>query len=172
MHTCITSHLCIFIPNNASSSLKEQFLESATYTGEPLTPFKRHHCNAYSPSFPFTKFIVRVALIYCPKKCSCTLNTLGIDRYPVSLPAPIPSSFNPLIRQFVSLGKVESALPVTSSHTEPLPQNAHIAVIRHLEVVDARHDGREVVVGCVRRFAGFAYDGEHGCESLETCFVC
>jgi uncharacterized protein YfaT (DUF1175 family) len=63
---------------------------------------------------------------------------------------------------------MESALALLDSNSEFLAQDVNGAVVWHLEVVDAGHDRREVVVGCVRRFAWFADDGEHGGEVFEA----
>jgi hypothetical protein len=63
---------------------------------------------------------------------------------------------------------MERALPLTNRHAQLLAQHVYGAVVWHLEVVDARHDGREVVVGCVGWFARLAHDGEHGREALEA----
>ena len=48
-------------------------------------------------------------------------------------------------------------------------QGVKIAVVGHLEVVDASHDGREELIGSVRRLCRLADNGEHGRESLEAC---
>ena len=67
---------------------------------------------------------------------------------------------------------MESALALSNSHAELLAQNVHGAVVGHLEVVDARHDRGQVVVGSVRWLARLAHDGEHGREVLEAWYVC
>ena len=48
-------------------------------------------------------------------------------------------------------------------------QGVKIAVVGHLEVVDASHDGREELVRSVGSLRRLADDGEHWCESLEAC---
>ena len=63
---------------------------------------------------------------------------------------------------------MESALTFLDGDAQLLAQDVDGAVVRHLEVVDAGHDGGQVVVGCVWWFAGLADHGEHGCEVLET----
>jgi hypothetical protein len=63
---------------------------------------------------------------------------------------------------------MESALTLLHGDGQLLTQNVDGAVVGHLEVVDTGHDGGQVVVRCVWWFAGFANDGEHGCEVLEA----
>ena len=67
------------------------------------------------------------------------------------------------------LRKVERALALLNSSVEPGAQDIDVAVIGHLEVVDASHDGWEELIGGVRRLCRLADDGEHGRESLEAC---
>jgi hypothetical protein len=69
----------------------------------------------------------------------------------------------------VILRKVERALALFDGNVESGAQDVDVAVVGHLEVVDASHDGREELVGSVRCFCGLADDGEHGCERLKTC---
>lgn len=66
------------------------------------------------------------------------------------------------------LGKMKSALALFDSYAEFLAEHIHVAIIWHLEVVDAGHDGGEVVIRCVWWLAGLADDSEHGCERLEA----
>ena len=66
------------------------------------------------------------------------------------------------------LRKMERALALFHSSVEPGAQDIDVAVVGHLEVVDASHDGREELIRSVGRLCGLADDGEHGCESLET----
>lgn len=63
---------------------------------------------------------------------------------------------------------MEGALTFLNCNTELLAKNLHAAVIGHLEVVDASHDTREIVVRRQRRLARLANHGEHGREILET----
>jgi hypothetical protein len=68
-----------------------------------------------------------------------------------------------------SLREVESPLALPYSHAKLLAQNLNSAVIRHLQVIDARHDRRQVVIGCEGWFAGLANNRKHWRESLEAC---
>jgi hypothetical protein len=63
---------------------------------------------------------------------------------------------------------MECALALSNGNTELLTQDVYGTVIGHLEVVDAGHDGRQVVVGRVWRLTRLAYDREHGREILEA----
>ena len=67
------------------------------------------------------------------------------------------------------LRKMERALALFHSSVEPGAQNVDVAVVGHLEVVDASHDGREELIRSVWRLCRLADDGEHGRESLEAC---
>ena len=67
------------------------------------------------------------------------------------------------------LRKVERALALFHSSVQPGAQDVDIAVVGHLEVVDASHDGREELVRSVGSLRRLADDGEHWCESLEAC---
>jgi hypothetical protein len=81
----------------------------------------------------------------------------------------IPMSIPSLATTTTHLRKMKSPLPLLKRRRKFLAQNLHRAIIRHLEVIHARHDRRQVVVRRVRRFAGFANDGEHRREVLEAC---
>jgi hypothetical protein len=63
---------------------------------------------------------------------------------------------------------MESALALSNGNTELLAQNVYRTVVGHFQIVDAGHDGRQVVVGRVWRFTRLAYDREHGREVLEA----
>jgi hypothetical protein len=63
---------------------------------------------------------------------------------------------------------MESALAFLNGDTKLVTQNLYGAVIGHLEVVDAGHDGRQVVVRCVWRLARLADDSKHGREILKA----
>ena len=63
---------------------------------------------------------------------------------------------------------MESALAFLNGNPEFLAEDDHVAVVGHLEVVDASHDGREELVRSVGRLCRLADDGEHGRESLEA----
>lgn len=67
------------------------------------------------------------------------------------------------------LRKMETSLSLLDSCVQPLLQDPNVAVIGHLEVVDARHDRRQELVGSVGRFGGFADDGEEWGERFEAC---
>ena len=67
------------------------------------------------------------------------------------------------------LRKMERALALFHSSVEPGAQDIDVAVVGHLEVVDASHDGREELIRSVGRLCRLADDGEHGRESLEAC---
>jgi hypothetical protein len=73
------------------------------------------------------------------------------------------------IKVEVILRKVERALALFDSNVKSGAQNVDIAVIGHLEVVDASHDGWEELVGSVRCFCRLADNSEHGRERFETC---
>lgn len=64
---------------------------------------------------------------------------------------------------------MESPLALPYSHTKLLAQNLNSAVIRHLQVIDTRHDRRQVVIGSEGWFAGLADNRKHWRESLEAC---
>ena len=64
---------------------------------------------------------------------------------------------------------MERALALFHSSVEPGAQDIDVAVVGHLEVVDASHDGRQELVRSVGRLCRLADDGEHGRESLEAC---
>lgn len=63
---------------------------------------------------------------------------------------------------------MESTLTLPDRNTQLLAQHIQSAVVWHLEVIDASHDGWEIVVGCVWWLGWLADDGEHGRETLET----
>jgi hypothetical protein len=67
-----------------------------------------------------------------------------------------------------NLRKMESALTLPDRDAQLLTQNIDGTVVGHLEVVDAGHDGRQIVVGRVWWFAWLANDGEHGRKVLEA----
>ena len=67
------------------------------------------------------------------------------------------------------LRKMERALALFHSSVEPGAQGVDVAVVGHLEVVDASHDGREKLIRSVGRLCRLADDREHGRESLEAC---
>ena len=67
------------------------------------------------------------------------------------------------------LRKVERALALFHSGVKPGAKDVDVAVVGHLEVVDASHDGREELVRSVGSLRRLADDGEHWCESLEAC---
>jgi hypothetical protein len=64
---------------------------------------------------------------------------------------------------------MESALALLHRSLELGFQNIDGAVIRHLQVMRARVDGRKIVVGAVRRLAGLADNGEQRREGFEAC---
>lgn len=66
------------------------------------------------------------------------------------------------------LREVESTLTLLNGHIQSLSQNLHAAVVRHLQVVDTRHDAREIVIGRIRGFTRFADHREHRGEALEA----
>jgi hypothetical protein len=63
---------------------------------------------------------------------------------------------------------MECALALHDSYPELPAENVDVAVVWHLEIVDTRHDRREVVVRRVWRLAWLAHNGEHGCKVLEA----
>lgn len=67
------------------------------------------------------------------------------------------------------LREVEGTLTFLDGKVQFGAQGVKIAVVGHLEVVDAGHDGREEVVRGVGGLSGLADDGEHGGERFETC---
>jgi hypothetical protein len=67
------------------------------------------------------------------------------------------------------LRKVEGALAFLHSSVEPGAQDVDVAVVGHLEVVDASHDGRKELIRSVGRLCRLADDGEHGRERFEAC---
>lgn len=69
------------------------------------------------------------------------------------------------------LRKMERALALFHSSVEPGAQDVDVAVVGHLEVVDASHNGREELIRSVGCLCRFADDGEHGRESLEACEI-
>jgi hypothetical protein len=66
---------------------------------------------------------------------------------------------------------VEGALAFPDGNVELLAKDVDVAVIWHLEVVDASHDRWEVIVRGIRRLTRLADNGEHRGESLETWVV-
>jgi hypothetical protein len=63
---------------------------------------------------------------------------------------------------------MERALALVHRGAQFLLQDVHGAVVRHFQVVDARHDRGQIIVRGVWRLAGFAYDCEHGGEVFEA----
>lgn len=53
-----------------------------------------------------------------------------------------------------------------------LPHNGLGGVLGQLEIVDAGHDTRQVVVGGERCFVRLAHHGERGVQALEACICC
>jgi hypothetical protein len=70
------------------------------------------------------------------------------------------------------LRKVERALALFHSSVKPGAQDVDVAVVGHLEVVNASHDGREELIRSIGRLCRLADNGEHGCERLEACGEC
>src|SRR5690349_8788908 len=66
---------------------------------------------------------------------------------------------------------MESTLALLHGDTQLLTEYLPGAVIRHLEIVDASHDRREVVVGRVWWLCWLADHCKHGCETLEACKI-
>lgn len=52
-----------------------------------------------------------------------------------------------------------------------LPHNGLGRVLGQLEIVDAGHDARQVVVGGERRFVRLAHHSERGVQALEACML-
>lgn len=68
----------------------------------------------------------------------------------------------------LTLGKVERSLAFFDGHGQPLAKYVQAAVVGQLEVIHACHHTRQVVIRCVRRFAGPAHHREDGGETLES----
>lgn len=62
------------------------------------------------------------------------------------------------------LRKMEGALSFFDGNVQLLLEDIKRAVVRHLEIVDACHDTRQVVVRRVWGLGGLADDRKHGCE--------
>lgn len=73
------------------------------------------------------------------------------------------------IDTLVCLRKVERTLAFSDGRHKTLAHHIEVAVVRKLEIVDARHDTGKVVVGGIRGFTRTANDGEHGLERTEAC---
>ena len=93
--------------------------------------------------------------------------TIPSSSFPTSV--TVTSTTTTTTHSSSSLREVESPLALPYSHTKLLAQNLNSAVIGHLQVIDARHDRRQVVIGCEGWFAGLAYNCKHWRESLEAC---
>lgn len=65
--------------------------------------------------------------------------------------------------------QMESPLALLDGHKQPLTQDFDAAVVGQLEIVDASHYARKIVVRRVRGFAGTADNREHWRQALETC---
>jgi hypothetical protein len=63
---------------------------------------------------------------------------------------------------------MESTLALTDGHAELLAEDVDVTIVGHLEVVDACHDGRKVVIGRKRWLTRLANDREHWCESFKA----
>ena len=64
---------------------------------------------------------------------------------------------------------MEGALALLDSKVQFGAQGVKIAVVGHLEVVDASHDGWEEIVRGVGSLSVLADDSEPWCEVFETC---
>ena len=63
---------------------------------------------------------------------------------------------------------MESTLAFLDGNEQLGSHHLERAVVGHLEVIDASHDTRQVVVGAVRRLARLADDGEEWRERFEA----
>jgi len=64
---------------------------------------------------------------------------------------------------------MESSLSLLYSDRQPLLEDFEGGVVRKLEVVDAGHNAREVIVRSVRWLARLADHSEKRCQTLEAC---
>lgn len=90
---------------------------------------------------------------------------------PCILPSPslrLTIGDEKLLERGMYLGKMERSLTLLDGDVEPFAQDLDVAVVWHLEIVDACHDRRKVIVGGIWWLAGLAHDGKHGCESFKT----
>ena len=69
---------------------------------------------------------------------------------------------NPSACEASALRQVECSLAFTHCDEQLLLQVLDAGIIRQLEIVDASHYTREVIVRSVRMLAWLADDGEHG----------
>jgi hypothetical protein len=67
------------------------------------------------------------------------------------------------------LRQMERPLALLDGDVHLLPHRFQARVVRQLQVVDACHDRRQVVVRRVRRLTRLADNSEHGRERLEAC---
>lgn len=63
---------------------------------------------------------------------------------------------------------MESPLTFLDGDREALLQNVQVTIVRQLQVVDAGHHTREIVVWCIGMFAWAAHDSEDRRETFET----
>lgn len=95
-------------------------------------------------------------------------------RGPATTPSPVPlplghaSHESAYTTNEALLRKVESPLALFDGHEELPSQIIDVAVVGQFQVVDARHDAREVVVRRVWCLAGLANHGEHGGQASEA----
>jgi hypothetical protein len=67
---------------------------------------------------------------------------------------------------------MEGSLSLFDGSVHAALHDFQIGVVRQLEVVDACHDTRKVVVRGVRRFAGLADHSEQRRKVFEACTLC
>lgn len=66
------------------------------------------------------------------------------------------------------LRQMESSLAFLDGDGEALLQNIQVTIIWQLQVVDAGHHTRKIVVWCIWMFTRATHNGEDRCETLET----
>lgn len=67
------------------------------------------------------------------------------------------------------LRQMESSLAFLDGDGEALLQNIQVTIIWQLQVVDAGHHTRKIVVWCIWMFTRATHNSEDRCETLETC---
>lgn len=66
-------------------------------------------------------------------------------------------------------GKVERLLSLSGRNQQFLSHDLDAGVVRQLQVVDAGHDGRQEVVGVLRRLERLPHDRQRGIEAPKPC---
>lgn len=64
---------------------------------------------------------------------------------------------------------MECSLSFLDSDRQSGSKNIQAAVVRQLQVIYARHDAGEIIIGGVWRFAGATDNGKNRGETLEAC---